>query len=83
MSQQATYSQYSIQVLGNRYTVLTVTGKFNYVNVRKETNNPYKAGGKTFSTFDAANKHYKSPEMQLELLKIETKLVQPVHTFCQ
>jgi len=68
------YISHFIEVKGNVYRVLVVNGKFNYVSVTKETNNPYKTLGKEFSNLSEASKNYKSHEMQVELLKIETGL---------
>ena len=51
------------------------TGNFNYVAVRKVTNNPSGLSGKEFKDFDAATRHYKSSEMKLALLKIETGII--------
>ncbi len=74
---QSTYTLYSgIVVKGNHYTVLVVTGRHNYVSVTKKTNNPFGGKiGKDFKTFNDAAKHYKSPEMKTELLKIELGLL--------
>ena len=69
------YTLHEIQVKGDKYTVLIVTGRNNYISIRKETNNPFKGIGKEFKNFDEATKHYKSPEMKTELLKIEMGIV--------
>jgi len=67
----ATYKTTQVQVLGNTYTIAEVTGKYNYVNVRKETNNPFKTLGKEFKNWDVACRAYKSPEMKTALLMAE------------
>ena len=67
----AIYKTTQVQVLGNTYTISEVTGKYNYINVRKETNNPFKTLGKEFKTWDDACKAYKSPEMKTALLMAE------------
>jgi hypothetical protein len=68
---EATYTTTKIDVKGNKYSVTVVTGKFNYVSVLKETNNTFGTCGKEFLNFDAATRHYKSPEMKTALLKVE------------
>ena len=56
------------------YNVLVVTGKFNYVSVRKLTANPFGMLGTDFKNFDEAISHYKNPQMKIELFKIEMGL---------
>jgi hypothetical protein len=70
----ATYTTREILVRGNVFAVTIVTGRFNYVSVRKVTNNPFGPIGKDFANFDEAIKNYKSAEMKTELLKIELGL---------
>jgi hypothetical protein len=70
----ATYTTREILVRGNVFAVTIVTGRFNYVSIRKVTNNPFGTIGKDFANFDEAVKNYKSPEMKTELLKIELGL---------
>lgn len=67
----ATYTQTDITVKGQVYRVTVVTGKYNYVSILKVSNNPFKTLGKQFANFDEATRHYKTPEMKTELLKIE------------
>ncbi len=71
VADNATYTTTEITVKGNKYSVMVVTGKYNYINISKLTNNPFLMGGKTFQTWDEAASNYKSPEMKTELLKIE------------
>ena len=70
----ATYTTREISVRGNIFAVTVVSGKYNYVSIRKVTNNPFGTIGKEFANFDEAVKNYKSPEMKTELLKIELGL---------
>lgn len=72
---ESNYKTTEIKFAGNNYAVTVVTGRFNYINVRKLTNNPFGGIGKDFANFDAAVKHYKSPAMKTELLKIELNLL--------
>ena len=66
------YETKSFTANGNKWSVIIATGQFNYVSIRKETNNPFKGSGKKFEDLVSAADHYKSPEMKIELLKIET-----------
>jgi hypothetical protein len=70
-AENATYTTTNVQVKGNTFAILVVTGAFNYVSVRKVTNNPFGTLGKEFKNFAEATSHYKSPEMQIALLKVE------------
>lgn len=70
----ATYTTREISVKGNTFAVTVVTGKYNYVSIRKITNNPFGTIGKEFANFTEAAKNYKSAEMKTELLKIELGL---------
>ncbi len=67
----STYTTTNVTVKGNVYSVLVVKGKYNYISIRKETNNPFKTIGREFKSFDEAAAAYKTPEMKIELLKIE------------
>ena len=69
---ETTYTSKKIQIKNTVFSVLIVKGEFNYVSVRKETNNPWKTLGREFKNFDEAIAHYKNPQMKIELLKIET-----------
>lgn len=53
------------------FSVMVVSGKYNYISVKKETANPFGLLGKEFKSFDEAVSHYKNPQMKLELTKIE------------
>jgi hypothetical protein len=70
----ATYTTREISVRGNIFSVTVVTGKYNYVSIRKVTNNPFGTIGKDFANFTEAAKNYKSAEMKTELLKLELGL---------
>ena len=69
------YTSTKINVKGQGYTVLVVTGLHNYVSVSKDMPNTKRATlGRDFKNFDDAVKFYKSPEMKTELLKVEMGL---------
>jgi hypothetical protein len=69
-----TYTTTEILVKGNIFAITVVIGKYNYVNVRKVTNNPFGSIGKDFANFDEAARNYKSAEMKTALLKVELGL---------
>ncbi len=68
---EATYTTTTVEVRGNKFSITVVVGAFNYVSVRKITNNPHGICGKDFKNFAEATSHYKSPEMKIALLKVE------------
>ena len=68
---EATYTTTNVEVKGNTFAITVVTGKFNYINITKVTNNPFRTIGKDFANFTEAAKNYKSPEMKTALLKVE------------
>lgn len=70
----STYTTKKFKVGKTEYAVLIVTGKHNYINVRKLTANPFGITGKDFENFDAAVGHYKNRSIKLELTKIELGL---------
>lgn len=72
---EATYTTTNAEVKGNTFAICVVTGRYNYVSVRKVTNNPFGTLGKEFANFDEAAKNYKSPEMKTALLKVELGLI--------
>lgn len=57
-----------------QWAVTVATGKSNYVNVNKVSNNPFRSLGKDYSDFDAAVAAYKNPTMKMQLRLIETGL---------
>lgn len=65
------YKSFDFVAKGQKYQVIKATGKFNYINISKISNNPYRGPGKEFKNFDEAQKHYKCPEIKLQLLNIE------------
>jgi hypothetical protein len=68
----AKYSTITKKVAGNTWEFMQVSGTYNYISVCKKTNNPFGGRmGKDFKTFEAAAKHYKSPEMKTALLMAE------------
>lgn len=64
----ATYKTVEVRASGNVWAFTQVTGKYQYVNVRKVTNNPYKGLGNDFPTWDAVESHYNSLPMQMAIL---------------
>ena len=79
---QSTYINYPFIALGNKWTVIEVSGRFNYVNVCKQTNNPFKTIGTDFKSWDEATRHYKSPAIKTALLmaEIEIRSMKNSHT---
>jgi len=71
----ATYLTHQFKIGKTVWEVMIVTGRYNYVTVRKVTANPFGLLGTQFKNFDEAARHYKNPTMKLELLKIETGMV--------
>ena len=61
-------------ISGNDWMIMIVTGKINHVVVQKLTNNPFGTLGKEFKSFDDAKKHYKSPDMKMNLELAELEL---------
>lgn len=73
-----TYKSYEQNIKGNNFSITVASGRSNYVMVTKKTNNPFGGVfGKTFSSFDKAASHYKSPEMKTFILQVEMNLLQP------
>jgi len=70
----STYRKFTFVASGNLYSVLVVLGVLNYISIRKETNNPFKAGGKDFKSFDEAVEHYKNPIIKTNLSIIQTSV---------
>ncbi len=69
-----TYTTNEIKIGKTIFAVTTTVGKFNYINVRKVTANPFGTMGNRFENMDEAISHYKNPTMKVELLKIELGL---------
>ena len=71
-----TYQTKEIKIKNTMFSVLIAMNEngLKYVSIRKETNNPFKSMGKEFANFDEAVKNYKSPQMKIELLLIESNL---------
>lgn len=67
------YNSVVLQSNKNIYRILYVTGKFNYVSVKKE-NQPFSILGKEFENFDKAQEHYKQSEIKTMLLFAQTLL---------
>ena len=71
-----TYQTKEIKIKNTMFSVLIAMNEngLKYVSIKKETNNPFKSMGKEFANFDEAVKNYKSPQMKIELLLIESNL---------
>jgi hypothetical protein len=76
-----TYTIYSKEVKGNIWNVMVVQGKYNYVNVSKATNNPYRGAGKDFENFDKAQCAYKCDGLKAFILQVELGLISPESDF--
>jgi hypothetical protein len=71
---QTNYKTTFIEAAGNVWGITVATGKFNYVSVLKETNNPFKTLGKQFANFDEAIANYKNPDLKVALFKLSAGL---------
>jgi len=69
---ETTYTTTEVKIKNTIYKVTVVKGKSNYVNVSKKIH--MRSMGKDFVNFDAAVRHYKNPQLKIELLKIELEL---------
>lgn len=74
MNTAAVYKSEEIKVKGNTWVITKVSGAYNYVNVRKVTNNPYGIAGTDFNTENEAIANYKSPAMKAALVQIFAEL---------
>jgi hypothetical protein len=70
----STYKSVEIKVKGNIFCFMAVTGKFNYINVSKVTNNPFRTAGKVFENWEFAEANYGSPEMQMAIFSAQSIL---------
>ena len=80
---QSTYISYPFKALGNNWTALEVTGRYNYVSICKKSNNPLGGvAGTDFKDWDEATRHYKSPAIKTALLmaEIEIRSMKNSHT---
>jgi hypothetical protein len=73
-SNGTTYKGTKLKIKNTIFSVVIAEGKSNYINIRKETANPFKTMGKYFANFDEAVANYKGAEMKLQLLKLELGL---------
>jgi hypothetical protein len=64
-----TYTTTIFFIKSVEYRVTVAVGKFNYVNVNKIT--ALRKLGRDFANFTEAAKAYKTPQIKIELLKIE------------
>ena len=63
------YRYVRVQVKGNTWSVMFVTGRTEYMSVRKVTNNPFGTCGKQFKDLDHALANYKDPQMHVALIQ--------------
>jgi hypothetical protein len=70
ITETAEYRSTLVKVGKTEWAVMVVTGKTNYVSVRKVTSNPFGALGKQFENADAAIANYKSAKMQAMLIQV-------------
>lgn len=75
VSTESTYMLYKFNIGKTEWHIMVVTGKFNYVSVRKVTSNPFGLLGTRFDSFDKAVAHYKNPTMKLNLRLIEMGVI--------
>lgn len=68
------YQSVMVEVKGNKWEIMKVTGASNYVSVRKATNNPFATLGKSFADEDEALAHYKSPAMQTAIIQVLSEM---------
>ena len=66
---ETTYTTTVFFIKTVEYRVTVASGKFNYVNVNKIT--AIRGLGRDFINFTEAAKAYKTPQIKIELLKIE------------
>ena len=65
---ETTYKSTKFKVTNTLWTLLIVSGKINYISIRKESNNPFKTAGREFVNIDSALKYYKNPVMRAALI---------------
>lgn len=61
---ETTYHSFNVTVKGNIWSVVISKGRFNDINVKKVSNNPFRTMGKSFESWENVFNHYKSPEMR-------------------
>lgn len=71
---QTTYKQVVLNAGKDQWSFLVVSGQFNYISIRKETNNPHKMAGKEFKNWQEVENHYKSANMQIAIMSAQTIL---------
>jgi hypothetical protein len=69
------YKSYEKTIKGNTWVISVASGKSNYVNILKATNNPFGKIGKFYKTFDEAQTNYKCSELKLFILQVEMGLL--------
>jgi len=72
---ETTYKSTTFKVTNTVWSLLAVSGKRNYISVRKESNNPFKMTGKEFKNIEEAVEYYKNPVMKASLLVAERSMI--------
>jgi hypothetical protein len=78
LNKMTTYKTFQKTIKGNVWNITVVEGKFNYVNIKKSTNNPFGIAGKDYANFDVAQEAYKCSELKYFILEVETGLIEQV-----
>ena len=70
LANETKYEEKKISVKGNVWSVLFASGKINYVQILKLTNNPFGTTGKRFDNLDQAIDNYKQVAMKAALMQL-------------
>ncbi len=68
------YESYDFNVKNVKWTILVVTGKFNYINCTKKSMGMMRSIGKDFKNWKTILNYYRNPTMKWEIMKIELGL---------
>lgn len=68
----STYKSIEVPVKGNVFSFMQVSGKINYVNICKLTNNPFRTVGKQFDNWEAAEANYASADMHIAIFSAKS-----------
>jgi hypothetical protein len=70
---ETNYTTKEILIKNTKWSILIVSGKRNYISIKKITANPYGSSypGKEFKSFAEAQQYYKNHEMKIALLNLE------------
>ena len=70
-SDGTTYIGFNFNIGKTIWSAVKAYGKYNYVTIKKVSNNPFGVAGTEFSTFAEAISHYKNEKMKSVLKCIE------------